>query len=161
MRIWPALFATIALLFSSVPAQAFCQYQGTLYAKTTLEQEYRDARWVVRARVVREQAYDSEACHDCPGRLYNLEVVHRYKGDIAQKFSFYTQQNSGGFYLDQGADAIGSEWLLFLNPGPWGVNDPPAARSAAWINYSCGQSKKWNAVDSRQRAELMRLASSR
>ena len=100
-------------------------------------------------------------CADCPGRLYDLEVVTRYKGNLPLKFTYYTPQNSGGFYLHQGKAAIGTEWLLFLNAGRWGVSDPAAARLATRVNYSCGQSAEWRTIDARERARLSGLARQR
>ena len=153
-----ALLATLASLSHANSAQGFCQYRDTLYAETTLAEEYRDSHWVVRARVVSERFYGPDACVDCPGRLYELEVIETFKGALPRKFAFYTRQNSGGFYLEQGKAAIGSEWLLFLNPGKWGATDPKAARAATWVNYSCGQSRRWREINREQRATLSRLA---
>ena len=155
----PVLLAAISWLSAPTTAQALCEYRGQLYAKTTLAQEFDNSRWVVRARVTRERTYRD--CADCPGRLYDLEVVIRYKGDLPHKFTYYTPQNSGAFYLDQGQAAIGTEWLLFLNAGQWGVSDSAAARLATRINYNCGQSAEWRTINARERARLSGLASQR
>jgi hypothetical protein len=155
----PALLAATSWLSVPTAAQAFCEYRGQLYAKTSLAQEFRDSRWVVRARVTRERVYQD--CADCPGRLYDLETVTAYKGDLPRNFTFYTPQNSGGFYLHQGKAAIGSEWLLFLNAGRWGISDPTAARGAARVNYNCGQSAEWRTIDTPERTRLSRFARQR
>jgi len=46
------LLGATALTAMPSPADALCIHNGELYAKTTLEQEYREARWGVRARVL-------------------------------------------------------------------------------------------------------------
>jgi hypothetical protein len=44
-----ALAAGFAVAGSS--ARALCTYKGQMYAKTTLAEEFADAKWVVRAKV--------------------------------------------------------------------------------------------------------------
>ena len=99
------------------PADALCIHNGELYAKTTLEQEYREARWVVRARVLSARSWEDREGN---GTVYRLQVVHRFKGDLPAQFAFSTERNSGGFYLDNdsGGPDVGGEYLLFLVPNP-------------------------------------------
>jgi hypothetical protein len=48
-----AFFLLVGVMLTvSSPAHALCSYRVELYAETTLKQEYRDARRVVRARVI-------------------------------------------------------------------------------------------------------------
>jgi hypothetical protein len=152
-----ACFVTFAI---AAPASAFCEYRGQLYAETTIQQEFADSRWVVRARLVSVTEFREERYF--PGTLYRLEVVETFKGSPPRDISLYTQRNSGGFYLYGRPDEpIGAEWLLFLNPGQWGApDDPPAARGATWVNYACGQSRMWSAVPSADRQLLRRAAGS-
>lgn len=147
-------FATVMALAS--PAHAYCEYRGVPNGKSSLTGEFRESTWVVRARVTRGRIY--YRCHDCPGRLYDLEIISTYKGNLPGRFSFYTPQNSGGFYLNQGKASVGSEWLLFLNPGRWNAAHPKAARGATWVNYPCGQSQEWRTVGPKTRQRLLQLA---
>mgnify|MGYP003704440609 CR=1 FL=1 len=54
-----SILIAIAALAGASPAAGFCMYKGELYAKTTLEREFADARYVVRARVLSERSASS------------------------------------------------------------------------------------------------------
>jgi hypothetical protein len=154
----PALTAAVALL-SAGPANALCIYHGVDNAKTTLEQEFRDSRWVVRAHVTSADYHWSD--EDESWTLYRLKVVQSFKGKLPNNFTFFTERNSGGFYMD-GNDAtpdLNGDYLLFLARFPRST-DPPAARGALWVNYNCGQSKAWARV-SKDELRRLRLLSSR
>jgi hypothetical protein len=149
-----ALIAAVALI-AAWPAYAICIYHGVDNAKTTLDQEFRDSRWVIRARVT--SADDHWADEGESWTLYHLKVVHGFKGKLLKSFTFFTERNSGGFYMD-GKDAnpdLGGDYLLFLVPLPHSTV-PPAARGALWVNYNCGQSKPWSEASN---AEIRRLRS--
>lgn len=157
------LVLTSLMMFVPARADALCLYRGVDNARTTIRQEYVDALWVVRARVISANDGEFEAGSPDAGMrwtLYRLHVVHAYKGRPPQRFTFFTGRNSGGFYMDRpwvplpsGHD-IGGEYLLFLVPDPRRRTNPPAARLAMWVNYNCGQSKPWAEVT---RAEVRRL----
>ena len=135
-----SLFAIGAMLSLPQPAFALCSYRGELYAQTTIDQEYSDAPWVVRARLLSASDWQEA---DERGTVYRLEVVQLFKGSLPATFSFATERNSGGFYLDRGTRPdIGGEYLLFLILGArW---SPPSASvaNALAINYNWGQSRR-------------------
>lgn len=138
------------------PAFAVCSYRGELYAQTTLDREFRDAPWVVRARVL--SASDWQGPEE-RGTVYRLAVVQTYKGSLPQVFSFSTERNSGGFYLDlEAGPDIGGEYLLFLTDGARASSNPAPAANAFTVNYSCGQSRRWDKVSRKDRARLADLS---
>lgn len=152
VMVWALAAAAVAGLAS--PAAALCVYKGELYARTTVAQEFADARWVVRARVV---SAESDLSGDvAPWTVYRLEVLQAFKGAPARELTMFTWRNSGGFYLDRGGEGpdVGGEYLLFLNPLRAAPDQPAAARGATEANYSCGRSGLWREVS---RAEQMRL----
>lgn len=94
--------------------------------------------------------------------LYRLKVVQSFKGKLAGRFTFFTERNSGGFYMD-GNGAVpdmDGDYLLFLMRLPRST-DPPAARGALWVNYPCGQSKPWAEVSKVEQSQLRALSSRR
>jgi len=153
------LMAALAVAASS-PAHALCMYHGVYNVKTSLEQEFRDSRWVVRAHVVSADYHWSD--EDESWTLYRLKVVQRFKGKLPDRFTFFTQRNSGGFYMDgPGATPdLDGDYLLFLSGSPR-AGDPAAARGALWVNYNCGQSKSWSRVSQDDLKRLRLLASRR
>ncbi|NEX92218.1 hypothetical protein [Caulobacter sp. 17J65-9] len=163
MKGWFAALAAVVFLTAGSPAQALCSYRGALDAKTTLEQEFRDSRYVVRARVrSAESHWPDDASDDDPWTLYRLEVVESFKGDLPHGFTVFTERNSGGFYMDdpksgRGPD-LGGEYLLFLNPSPYGPNHPPVAKQSFWVNYNCGQSQRWTELSSNEIRRLRALS---
>ena len=142
----------------AAPAHALCIYHGVDNAKTSIEQEFRDAQWVVRAHVVSAEYHWSD--EDGSWTLYRLKIVQSFKGNLPQRFTFFTERNSGGFYMDGegGVPDLDGDYLLFLTPRPSPRTDPPAAKGALWINYNCGQSKAWSNVTQTQAARLRALA---
>ena len=147
------------------PAHGLCIYHGVDNAKTTLAQEFRDSRWVVRAKVL--SARDRWLDQGDSWTTYELEVVRDYKGAPPKRLRFFTYRDSGGFYMDRpwvdlpaGHD-IGGEYLLFLDPFPAQRGAPRAAKGAVFVNYTCGVSRRWAEVRQSDRRLLVRLARSR
>jgi hypothetical protein len=163
-----AFVAPVTTLAS--PAYSLCNYSGVDNAKTTIEQEYRDSRWVVRARVL--SAVDGVVEPGNPDAglewtSYQLAIVKVYKGHPGTRIKFFTERDSGGFYMDRpwvplprGHD-IGGEYLLFLVPFADDGERPKASVGATFVNYSCGQSKSWSEVSGSSRRLLEHLAKRR
>jgi len=108
-----------------------------MYVKTTLAQEFADARWVVRAKVM--AADDHWSDEDESWTIYHLQVSTAFKGMPPPRIEMFTYRNSGGFYLDKAMNAnLGGEYLLFLNPISSEEGLPSAARGIAEVNYACG-----------------------
>lgn len=154
--VWRMLAAmTLAGLAS--PAAALCVYKGELYARTTVAQEFADARWVARVRVLSAQSDLSGEV--APWTVYRLEVVQAFKGAPARELTMFTWRDSGGFYLDRGPEPdIGGEYLLFLNPLRAARDQPAAASGATQVNYSCGRSGLWSEVSQAEQMRLWSLA---
>jgi len=95
------------LLGSSSSCYALCVYDSKLYAKTTLEQEFRDAGLVVRGEVLSNRDIDDPDT----GALYQIRIDQSSKGKPPRVLIYYSERDSGGFYLD-----TGTQYLLFLNP---------------------------------------------
>jgi hypothetical protein len=170
MRRWPLIAFAALLLAPAEPAEALCIYNGLDNARTSLRQEFADSRWVVRARVLSATDGVVEAGKPDVGMAwttYRLQVVRSYKGGPPQRITFYTQRNSGGFYMDRPwvplprGHNIGGEYLLFLNPIPPHRDQPRAERGAAFVNYNCGQSRAWREVPVDSRQLLASLAARR
>ena len=167
---WPSLAFGALLLIPAASAEALCRYRGVDNARTSIRQEYADARWVVRARVLSATSGVVEAGKPDAGMgwtTYRLQVIHAYKGRPPRQIRFFTQRNSGGFYMDRpwvplprGHD-IGGEYLLFLNPIRPYRGQPRAERGAAFVNYSCGQSRPWREVSAVSRQTLASLSARR
>ncbi len=149
----PVVLALSALGSS---AHALCIYKGELYAETSVSQEFEDARWVVKAKVL--SATDHFIEGEEPWTEYQLEVQNAFKGTPPRRLRFFTFRNSGGFYLDRGQEHdLGGEYLLFLNPTASSSAIPAAASGTVSVNYSCGVSARWSSVTSGARADLLRL----
>ena len=148
--------STFAIL-PTYSVHALCIYKGQMYAKTTLLQEFHDARWVVRVKVVAADNHWSD--EDESWTLYHLQVITAFKGKPQPRIELFTYRNSGGFYLDKGMNAdLGGEYLLFLDPVSNQEKVPSAARNATEVNYACGQSKAWNEVSSADQEHLADLS---
>jgi hypothetical protein len=98
---------------------------------------------------------------------YRLQVIRSYKGQPPRQIRFFTIRSSGGFYMDRpwvplprGHDIRG-EYLLFLNPIAPYRGQPRAERGAAFVNYSCGQSRPWGEVSAASRRLLASLSARR
>ncbi|MEA3062466.1 MAG: hypothetical protein QOJ94_2247 [Sphingomonadales bacterium] len=129
-----------------------------MYAKTTIPREFRDSRWIVRAKVITARDHWSDI--EDSWTLYRIRVLRAYKGTPPPELRFFSFRDSGGFYLDrpwEGHD-IGGEYLLFLNPARWYRGMPKAERGAVLANYACGQSQEWWKVSPSDRRLLDRLA---
>lgn len=158
-----ALFSisSVAALLAAAPANALCFYTkadlfaGKARSYTTLAQEFRDSRWVVRARVIsaRYRSTDSDSW-----TLYTVRVLDRFKGSPIRTMRVFTYRDSGGFYLDKGPNSPdrANDYLLFLNPASQVL--PRGMRNAAQVNFSCGQSRPWKELRRADRAKLELLA---
>lgn len=136
---------------------ALCIYKGQMYAKTTLLQEFHDARWVVRAKVVAADNHWSD--EDESWTLYHLQVITAFKGRPESRIELFTYRDSGGFYLDKGMNAdLGGEYLLFLDPISNQEKVPTVAQNATEVNYACGQSMAWNEVNNADKEHLTNLS---
>jgi hypothetical protein len=145
--------AVFALGILSSPAHALCSYRGEPDVRTTLRQEFQDARWVVRARVL--SASDHWSDEGDSWTVYRLKVRRTFKGSPAKRLTFFTFRDSSGFYLDRGSKRdIGGEYLLFLNPA--GRSRPAGLKAADLVdvNYTCGQSQPWSDVTPDERRSL-------
>ena len=158
------VFAVVAMTVVS-PAHGLCIYHGVDNAKTTLEQEFRDSRWVVRAKVL--SAKDRWLDEGDSWTIYELEVLHDYKGKPPKRLRFFTYRDSGGFYMDRpwvdlpaGHD-VGGEYLLFLDRFPAQHAAPRAAKGAVFVNYNCGVSARWPEVRQSDRRLLAKLERNR
>jgi hypothetical protein len=147
-------------------ANALCIYNGEISAKTTVAQEYADAHWVVRARLVSvSNHYPDETVNDPtdePWVLYTITVEETFKGRPSPELKLYSERNSGGFYLERPSTGAhpGDEFLLFLNPIDQVERRPDAAAGSTMVNYSCGQSKPWGEVTAQERQALATLSGS-
>jgi hypothetical protein len=139
----------------ALKADALCIYRGKLYAKTTLEQEFRDSTVVVEAKVISSGDTFED---DEPGVIYRVQIAQWFKGKTPNVIKDFSERDSGGFYLD-----VGTDYLLFLNL----ISDQEAAAHPSWrkaapdammANYSCGQSRAWANVPPEDRRKLAALS---
>jgi hypothetical protein len=128
----------------------------------TVEQEYRDATIVVRARVVSQtDAFDVEPSKEFVDRwgdegltsLYTLKVLEVFKGAPPSTVNIFMPHNSGAFYVD-----LGKDYLLFLNRIPARSFQASAAAGAFGVSYACGQSKPWAEVQGSDLTRLRQIA---
>ena len=151
---WRQLHLLVAFLCFASEANALCTYNGVLYAKTTQEQEFHDSRFVVRATVIKiEEKPQRDNSPTEPGVLYVLKLDETFKGKLPATFTYYSERDSGGFYLDQG-----KQYLLFLNPMTLDDLASHIAPHALRINYNCGQSALWAQVSPNDRKHLHALS---
>jgi hypothetical protein len=81
-----------------------------MYAKTTITEEFADAEWVIKAKVIAADNHWSD--EDDSWTLYHLKVLAAYKGKPPLRLDLFTYRDSGGFYLDKGlSNDIGGEYL--------------------------------------------------
>jgi hypothetical protein len=156
-----ARMIAVALSLAAPAARAFCIYNDVFSAKTSIPQEFRDSKWVVRAIVL--SAKDKWSDEEDSWAVYVIKVTHAYKGKPPKYLRFFTYRDSGGFYMDRpwmnlpdGHD-IGGTYLLFLNPIGVRKGDPTEAKGAVFVNYSCGVSGPWEAVRPSARRMLENL----
>ena len=153
------LCLSIALL-PAWSANALCTYKGKMYAETTFSQEFSDATWVVKARVIAADNHWSG--EDESWTLYHLQVITAFKGKPQSRIEMFTYRDSGGFYLDKGMNPdLGGEYLLFLDPISKPENVPVTVRNATEVNYACGQSKAWDEVSGDDQKRLAELSPGR
>lgn len=152
------LICATLLLAGSEPASALCIYHGVDNAKTSIAREFRDSKWVVRAHVVSADYHWSD--EDESWTFYRLKVIKSYKGKLRPRFTFFTERNSGGFYMDGpgGVPDLDRDYLLFLIPDGSPKGHQAFAKSALSVNYNCGQSKVWNEVTAHDALELAALS---
>jgi hypothetical protein len=148
----------VALIFfaSSASGHALCIYGGALYAKTTIEQEFHDSHLVIEGTVLSEKDIVSNAAGEEdgePGSIYRIRADHVFKGTPASVVEYFTERDSGGFYLD-----AGTRYLLFLNPLSDDDRAKGAAPGALRVNYNCGQSQPWNGLKAEATEILARLS---
>ena len=152
----------IIIIFKTQAADAVCFYKGNGNARTTIAEEFHDARWVVRAKV--SQASDHFPDAGDAWTLYRIDVLHSYKGSPARHLRFFTFRDSGGFYMDRAwvplpaRHDIGNDYLLFLNLWSEQKDLPPEAKGAVFVNYSCGMSRPWAKVSVADRERLNKLS---
>jgi hypothetical protein len=163
-RLWLA-FGFAAVTSVASPVLAICDYKGVLNARTSIRQEFADSKWVVRARVLsaRDGVFRPNTEDETLWTTYTLRVVHAYKGIPPNTLKFFTERNSGGFYMDRpwvslpaGHD-VGGEYLLFLTPNPL-AKAYAVAKNSVFVNYTCGQSRPWREVPKSSRQLLERLS---
>ncbi|HVN02062.1 MAG TPA: hypothetical protein VMT68_17815 [Caulobacteraceae bacterium] len=161
MNEFRVLLTIAVVICAPLPARALCTYNGVDNVKTTVGQEFKDSKWVVKAAVVSAADHWSDVADSWV--TYEIRVKHAYKGHPPERLRFFSYRDSGGFYMDRpwvglpaGHD-IGGEYLLFLDPIRSHRGRPIAAKGAVFVNYNCGQSRPWPAVPSSVRNELAAL----
>jgi hypothetical protein len=156
-RPWYAV-VLVLLLLAAAPANAVC-------SGSSVDQEYREADVVVRARVIAEtRATDDEPSASFRARwgdyspvvLNRLRVLEVFKGRPGPEINFFQEVTSGRFDVD-----VGSEYLIFFNYHRPVPGRGSAARGAMYVRYACGQSKLWNSVEPRVFSRLRALAQRR
>jgi hypothetical protein len=149
---WIALGIVVAF---STPSYALC-------SGASVSEEFRDADVVVRARLVSgTEAWSDEPSKDYiarwgnmnPAVLYELKVDKIFKGAPENIVSILEERNSGAFYLD-----VDKDYLLFLKRLPPNEQGPTAARDAYFVEYACGQSMQWDAVQKVVLSELEKIS---
>jgi hypothetical protein len=156
-----ARLATLATLIAGTPAHALCFYAkadfyaGKARSYTTIPQEFRDSKWVVKARV--ETADYHWANSGDSWTVYGVRVLTRFKGPPSHVLRLFTFRDSGGFYLDNGTSPdLNSDYLLFLDPPS--QTPPRGVRNVVEVNFSCGQSRAWSQVTATDQRLLSRLS---
>ena len=140
------LIGSIVAILAAAPANALCFYTkadfyaGKARSYTSVPQEFRDSRWVVRARVTNARYHSTDGDS---WTLYTVRVLDRFKGPSIRTMRLFTYRDSGGFYLDKGLNSPdrANDYLLFLNPATQVL--PRGMRNVMQVNYSCGQSRPW------------------
>ena len=133
-------------------------FGGRLYARTTLDDEFQDSALVVKGTVLSNREIpisDNEQNSRAePGVVYHIRMDRTFKGHTTKELDNFSEHDSGGFYLD-----VGAQYLLFLDPmaaDDWARRVVPGA---VRVNYGCGQSRPWKDVGSQAKRQLNRLAS--
>jgi hypothetical protein len=157
--------AVIGVTLCASSASALCVYEGNhfekstspdfdgrLYATTTLMDEFADSALVIKGTAISSQ-------HVPPGgeffaaTVYNIRVDQTFKGTVPKTLHYYTENDSGRFNLD-----VGTPFLLFLKPMPADYEDRKIAPGAFLVNYNCGQSRPWSEISAIDRDQLAALS---
>ncbi len=124
------LIAASALAAS--PVHALCIYNGVDNATTKIPQEFRDSKWVVRAKLVSARDHWSDVLDSWT--IYAIDIKNIIRVRQQDGHSSLPVPDSGGFYMDQpwvplprGHD-MGGEYFLFLDPFPWVKGEPKEAK---------------------------------
>ena len=152
-RLWLPALLSIALCAASA-SHAAC-------SGATVEEEFRQADVVVRARLVSEETAWNDAPSaryrarwgPAPAVRYELRVLDTFKGQAGPRIAFFQERNSGAFYLDPDRD-----YLLHLTRIAVYSGRPAAAVGAYHVRYACGQSKPWDEVRPEDLRSLRRLS---
>jgi hypothetical protein len=140
----------LALLFCP-SARSLCVYKDEMNAKTTIREEFRDSKWVIRARVLAVNSQWENYTTDVPWTIYSLAVVQSFKGQAPRHLTMFTFRDSGP------SSDIGGEYLLFLDPVANEPDLPREAHQSTEVNYSCGQSKPWRNISPSEKQKLSKL----
>jgi hypothetical protein len=160
----------IVLLGYDPSANALCVYSGNHFerakvpnikrsppTKPTVANEFDQSTLVVRGTILSRQEIpirDNDPNPNAkPGILYQIRVDQSFKGNAPRVLHDYSERDSSGFYL-----AVGTEYLLFLNPmtgDDWAKRVAPGALR---VNNNCGQSRPWAKLSIEARMLLGDLA---
>jgi len=162
-----AIISLVGIMICSTPdAKAVCIYGGKhfakssqteglgrLYATTSLADEFTDSALVIRGTVLSSQdiGLDHQDTQGW-GTVYRVGVDEVFKGHAPKSILYYSDRDSGGFYLGEGGES--REYLLFLVPirrGYWASKEAPGAYE---LNYNCGLSRQWRDVSPGDRKRL-------
>jgi hypothetical protein len=155
MRCSQTSLLPLLLLLLPTPAFALC-------STAELEQDFREADVIVRARSVAEtRVADDELSPSFRARwgdyspvvLYRLRVVEVFKGRPGPTINFFQQVDSGRFDVD-----LGKEYLIFLRyyrpyPGSGSI-----IRGAMYVKHTCGQTQAWAEVSRGELAAVRELS---
>jgi len=169
MKTRKIIATSLMILAYSTSAHALCIYGGShftkskerdfdgrLYATTTLTDEFQDSVLVVKGTVLSNRnighPYDGDW-----GTVYRVRINRTFKGKAPPIIHDYTNRDSGGFYLGEGGE--GREYLLFLTPFKGNSWVKKGALGSYEVNYNCGQSRPWAKVTQKEVKQLNLLAS--
>lgn len=130
-------------------------FDGRLYARVTLADEFADSALVIRGMAVSSQNVPPGTALPV-ATVYNIRVDLTFKGNATKMLRYFTERDSGRFDPD-----VGIPFLLFLNPIAAGdeareIAPPGAVR----VNYNCGKSRPWAKVTAGERVQLDALSKS-
>ena len=159
MAVVVRLLPFLLLVLHASPAWAVC-------SGASVDQEYREADVVVRARVVAgrrihggdepSSAYRARWGEYTPVMFHRFRVSEVFKGRPGPLINLFQEVTSGRFEVD-----VGQDYLIFLNyirPYP---GRGSAVRGAMYVRYACGQSRPWQQATPRTLERLRALSRSR
>jgi hypothetical protein len=163
MAIVLRLLALLLLVLHASPAWTAC-------SGASVDQEYREADVVVRARVLAgrrihggdepSRTWRARWGEYTPVMLHRLRVSQVFKGQPGPSINLFQEVTSGRLEVD-----VGQDYLIFLSYIRPYRSRGSAARGAMYVRYACGQSRPWQQVTPRTHARLRalsrRLASSK